>query len=533
MRASTLRPNVLVACGLLTGALVTSVGWVPAGQPEVKAPAAGLKYVPADAAIFAHVEVARLWGSPIGKSLRAADPKIIEEIATGLKGELGITPDAVRRVTVFIPRIKGPTDLQKLGVIVEFDKPFDAAKLKAGADKLLMPDKGTVAVHSPSDTLAVVLVNLDEAYAKPQPADKTGPLTAVLKQAASGTPVLAAGATLANMPDEIRGDDIPEAFKAFRALANAESITGTVELGTDITAEVRVKTATPGQAVEAEKAMGLLRTLVEEGLDFELKRMDAKDPTFKDILAIGRAVEAASKGAKFTTEGTEARVAVKLPADLPFAGAFVNGVAKTREAAANAQSANNLKQIALAMHNYESTYESFPPAALCDKTGKPLLSWRVLILPYIEEDPLYKQFKLDEPWDSDHNKKLLDKMPRVYALPNKYKPGDTTTHYRVFVGNGAGFDYVRAHKITQITDGTSNTIMCVTAAEAVPWTKPDELAFDPEKDAGRLLGGVVNGLAQAAFFDGSVRTFRKIPAKATINALITRAGGEVIGDIDK
>src|SRR5262249_40256468 len=119
---------------------------------------------------------------------------------------------------------------------------------------------------------------------------------------------------------------------------------------------------------------------------------------------------------------------------------FAPAVGKLKEGAVRAQSANNLKQIGLALHNYHDTMGNFPPAAIVDEQGNRLLSWRVAILPYIEQVELYKQFKLDEPWDSDHNKKLIAKMPKTYALPNKMsKPGET--HYRVFVGNGALFDW--------------------------------------------------------------------------------------------
>src|SRR5207248_5784084 len=132
---------------------------------------------------------------------------------------------------------------------------------------------------------------------------------------------------------------------------------------------------------------------------------------------------------------------------LPLASAYATAVVRVQQAAAAAQSTNNLKQIALAAHAYHDVNGTFPPAATCDKKGKPQLSWRVLVLPYIEQDNLYKQFKLDEPWDSDNNKKLIAKMPPVYAMPGKSKPGDTDTYYRVFVGNGAGWDWVMGTKI--------------------------------------------------------------------------------------
>ena len=87
------------------------------------------------------------------------------------------------------------------------------------------------------------------------------------------------------------------------------------------------------------------------------------------------------------------------------------------DAARRAQSMNNLKQFALAMHNYHDTNGKFPAASSFDKDGKPLLSWRVHVLPYLEQAELYKQFHLDEPWDSEHNKKLIEKMPNVLASP--------------------------------------------------------------------------------------------------------------------
>ena len=88
------------------------------------------------------------------------------------------------------------------------------------------------------------------------------------------------------------------------------------------------------------------------------------------------------------------------------------------ENAARSQCINNLKQIGLAMHNYHAMHKTFPPAYTVDKAGKPLLSWRVLILPYLEQDALYKEFHLDEPWDSEHNRALIDRMPATYRCPD-------------------------------------------------------------------------------------------------------------------
>src|ERR1700704_2436852 len=154
---------------------------------------------------------------------------------------------------------------------------------------------------------------------------------------------------------------------------------------------------------------------------------------------------------------------------------LVPAVQKVREAAARTQSVNNLKQIGLAMHNFHDSCKKFSSAAICDAAGKPLLSWRVAILPFIEQQQLYRQFKLDEPWDSDHNRKLISAMPRIYAIAGVTNPGDTKTHYRVFYGNGALFDLRKGPRFTDVTDGLSNTLMIVEAAEGVEWAKPDDL----------------------------------------------------------
>jgi hypothetical protein len=237
-------------------------------------------------------------------------------------------------------------------------------------------------------------------------------------------------------------------------------------------------------------------------------------------------VVAVTKNAKLQALGTEVNLSASMPADQQFGSALLFAKTKIQDAAAQTQSLNNLKQIALAMHNYHSAYNTFPPAAVCNKKGTPLLSWRVLILPYLEQEELFKQFQLDEPWDSEHNKKLIGKMPKIYRLPGKQYEMSYDTFYRVFVGNGAGFEWITGTQLTSILDGTSSTLMCVTAATAVPWTKPEELEFDPKSDMTRLLGAHINGKVEVVYFDGSGQVFGKIPTKANLNGLITKDGGE-------
>ncbi len=182
------------------------------------------------------------------------------------------------------------------------------------------------------------------------------------------------------------------------------------------------------------------------------------------------------------------------------------------------------------MHNYASANNTFPMPAITDKDGKPLLSWRVAILPYIEQVELYNKFKLDEPWDSPHNKPLMNEMPATYVCPSRANVQPGTTTYRVFVGKGAFFEKGQGTAIANITDGTSNTIMVAEASEAVPWTKPDaELEFDPDAKPSLCgAGSLHSGGFNTVFGDGSVRFIKNTIAVEVFRALITKAGGEVI-----
>jgi hypothetical protein len=215
------------------------------------------------------------------------------------------------------------------------------------------------------------------------------------------------------------------------------------------------------------------------------------------------------------------------------AGLLVPGVQKVREAAGRTKSMNNLKQIALAMHNYHDVNRAFPPAYVPSKDGKAQLSWRVLILPYIEQDALYKEFKLDEPWDSEHNKKLIERMPAIYRSPASQAAAGQTTYLTVR-GRDTAFPGTRGIKFTDITDGTSNTIMVVEASDkkAVPWTKPDDFERN-EKDPKAGLMGAWPGGFLAALCDGSVRLIREsVDPKVLLN-LFDRNDGNVIeaGDL--
>jgi hypothetical protein len=199
--------------------------------------------------------------------------------------------------------------------------------------------------------------------------------------------------------------------------------------------------------------------------------------------------------------------------------------------AKKAASINNMKQFGLAMHNYHDANRHFPAAAIYSLDGKPLLSWRVAILPMMEYGNLYDQFHFDEPWDSEHNKKLIDKIPEIYRSPKSKLKEPGKTNYVVPVGPGTVFEGHEGMPIKNITDGTAHTIMAVEVddAHAVIWSKPDDLPYDPKEPA-KGLGGLYKDFFIALFCNGSVHVIELPCSDENLRSLFSAAAGDPVPD---
>jgi hypothetical protein len=321
-------------------------------------------------------------------------------------------------------------------------------------------------------------------------------------------------------------------------LLNVSSAALTLDL--DRTADLKIhfhganlKSAT--LAAEAAKT-GL--TLLDLGIERLLEDKTAlapDDPGFPLVAELLKKTRAAVAAA--TVKQDETTVLVQLRGEInakTLSQAVTAVVGEVKKASDRTMRTNNLKQIGLALHSYHDVMKGLPPAALSsvkNRDGKPLLSWRVAILPYIEQAPLYQQFDLELPWDHPHNKKLIDKMPEIYVLPGIKTKDPGLTHYQVLVGPGTAFERRKGQTLTgtrlvEMHDGTSNTIMVVEAAEPVIWTKPDDVPYDPKQPVPKL-GPFRDGFF-VALCDGSTRFIRRTVNEQTLRALITRNGGEVV-----
>ena len=182
------------------------------------------------------------------------------------------------------------------------------------------------------------------------------------------------------------------------------------------------------------------------------------------------------------------------------------------------------------MWNYHDTHDRLPPAVVYGEDGRPLYSWRVLLLPYIEQEDLYKQFHLDEPWDSPHNLSLLERMPSTYAPPPHKKSRMPAYHTvcHVFVGKGTPFEEGQEIRLNHFPDFISNTILIVEAGPPVPWSKPEELPYDADAPLPRL-DPLFHDLIRVAMANGTVHYVHRDISESTLRAAITRNGGETLG----
>ncbi|MBX3420827.1 MAG: DUF1559 domain-containing protein [Pirellulaceae bacterium] len=190
--------------------------------------------------------------------------------------------------------------------------------------------------------------------------------------------------------------------------------------------------------------------------------------------------------------------------------------------------ANNLKQIGIALHNYVSIHGEFPPAYSVDENGRPLHSWRTLILPYMEQNSVYTQIDLSKPWDDPVNQRFHSLQISAYSCPTTQIGQRGLTCYQVVVHPQALLIGGESRSLNEVTDGISNTLAVIESSEvdAVPWMAPQDLPLQNYlNSAGRSHH---SGGRQLLLGDGAVRFVANSVDENTLNALVTCNGDEPV-----
>ena len=207
-------------------------------------------------------------------------------------------------------------------------------------------------------------------------------------------------------------------------------------------------------------------------------------------------------------------------------GLTLPAIQSARAAARRTQSANNMKQMGLAMHNYHAVHKKFPSTVMTAEDGKTKYSWQVALLPYLDQKPLFDAYDFTKPWDSENNLKILNRMPNVFRHPNE-GAGVTTSSYYALIGENTGLgNGDKAVGLRDIVDGSSNTALVFDAKRAVPWTKPEDIKYSTDEDV-PALGGYEPGGFNVLLADGSVRFVAQSVDEKTLRAIISRNGKEV------
>jgi hypothetical protein len=508
-------------------ALIPAMAWA---QPDV----------PPNAHGFVHIRVADMWAHGMMKSARdmvdAAGPKAY---AAWLK-QVYPNPGEIDTATLLVLPGKNPQGPPDVIVAVNFKTAPDAAKMQ----KLYLPEakasvvNGTAVMTDADRDISVSMTaggktliagpkNSVAAWLAKAPTSGANPFAEAI--AAASSKAITLGVNVKSLPIPPKAyEELPPDL---RPLAMVQMATLTFDLGAaDPVLKLDAKYDSPAAVADAEKALKAAIMMGKQALkqprsemEAKLFAEEAKGPQSLEkmaevsmaLVAIGglNQVEALMDNLPITKANTSLIASVAIPKEaMQFMGVYsgvmvgllLPAVQKVRMAASSSVSMNNMKQIGLALYNMHDTYGKMPGSAICDKAGKPLLSWRVAILPYIEQDNVYRQFKLDEPWDSPANKRLIAMMPKIYASP-RYELKEGMTCYKVFNGPEAMFTLKEGKTFARISDGTSNTIMAVEAGDPVIWTKPEDFEFDSKKNLPKMT--LPGGLKDITVLmgDGSVR----------------------------
>jgi hypothetical protein len=528
---------------------------------------ADLDLVPRDAAAFFHFRAKDMWQSEWMKDARYILEKAGPEAWKEFERKCPINPTTIDRITLVMltPRefdhpfsTVDPEALSAL-VVVRTTQPYDRLQLLQAAGTREKAYRRNI-YHFHEDLwsgLVLVddktfLVGSEDAVVRWFDMAKTkntaGPLQAALTEAAQKHHIVF------GFNPTLLGKEAQGAPPPIQKLLEAHCGTVTLDLDKEIRLDLRLDYQKAEQAQAGEKAVRDTLELGRQGLAqpigmLEKQLKDSGDKVenavqnFAILFGLGflREVDSLLKDAPVQRQGTtvtlpfryrkleSANMAVVSLAGIQILGRNASAAFGQVGASIGGKDAKDPMQVHLetlhqAMEKYHADKGSYPPATLVDKDGRPTMSWRVALLPYINDEAktLYNQFRLDEPWDSLHNKRLIKKMPPAFRSPNRYAWGASQwkTRDQVFTGAGTLFE---GAKTTRKTDVTSKLILLVHTGDdrAVYWTKPADIAYVPDGPLPQLTGRYDNQF-QVLLNDGSFRRIQVPMDEKDLRSLILR-----------
>lgn len=570
---------------------------------------------------FLHVRVSEVWESPSLAFYRKMLGGLGEAELKAFDEKFTPSPSQIESLTVIMPsmNVRMPIpDGRPVGEsmlwVINTKKPIERGDLirALGLDSRIKSHRGTDYVFDEEHWAGIIQLDATTILAASEDSiikvieqrdavkGKGSPLTRILAQEGSKhSAVLAVNPLLLATKEFLR-----EAPKEIHPLMTATSAWIALDLKKESLLSATIEFGTAEQATAGRKAVEGVRNLFLDLIAKGQKQLQTEEARSTKRLMMGpldmpaliapvlgkaalKYIENALKGLKIEVKATTLSTSLNLTEFFPAHGdalAVLSFFVFSERGGSYYQSYHgyereeipyylreNFDRISAALQAYHADKGNFPPAAIYDKEGKPLLSWRVLILPYLEQrqwegqfdgprppmkfDPnnpparrtftdLYKQFKLDEPWDSLNNKKLLERMPSVFRVEfsaqNWRMRSEWKTGMQVFTGPGTLFPGKEAISRGQVRDGLDTTIAVAFRDDlmnAVAWTKPADMQYGPKKQMPKLLylppdsRGPVNPAVQgiyAIMADGQSRRFPLDFDEKVFRGLITIDGGEAV-----
>lgn len=327
-------------------------------------------------------------------------------------------------------------------------------------------------------------------------------------------------------------------------LDSADQATFSVEDGDPLSLKLSFSCGTPEAAARVEQtlqaAIVVLKNVVASQRDQFSSAQASDNPNLHvGMLPVLEFAGQLLNAAKVTVVDARVDVFASLNDPAKNIGGVVPVLRASLQASQRAQSQNNLKQLALAALNYADRHNGYPPAVVYGESAFPQLnasgdkkshvprSWRVELLPLLGYEELYKQYRLDEPWDSEANLRFLQAVPAVYRSPFD-RPQSTNASYFAVTGPGTVFDGNEGTPVVEIRDGLSNTLLWVEAKREIPWTKPEDIAYEADQPVPNL-GGWQPDVFLVALCDGSVHPVRSSEwvDKTFLRPWIEKSDGQV------